>query len=1095
MRDRNVLAIPFLLGVVATFILVLGRSPFEKPLPQAGAAKNSPESLSAPEMAAKFTQMPLRFEANAGQADSRVKFLARGSGYTLFLTPREAVLSLQKTNQPSGAVVRMRLAGANAAARAEGVERLDGVSNYFLGNDPRQWRTEVPNYAKVRYRGVYPGVDLIYYGRERQLEYDFVVAPGADPRRIEFAVSGARRMRLDASGDLALDAGGGEVTLRRPVIYQQRGKHRREIAGRYALRGANRAGFELAPYEASLPLVIDPTLAYSTYLGGSSTDLGLGIALDSSNNIYVTGSTESSNFPTLNPINVAIRGLQNVFVTKLNANGSAFVYSTYVGGTGTDSGNAIAVDGAGSAYVAGTTNSANFPTAGTPLQAQLKGTQNAFVMKLNLNGSALTYSTYLGGSNTDSGNAIDIDSAGDAYVIGQTNSNDFPVASARQAAIAGAANSFISKLKPDGSGLLFSTYLGGSGTDSGNAIALDSSGNAYLTGQTSSPNFPTANPLQAALGGSSNAFVAEIKSDGSALVYSTYLGGTGADQGNGIALDGTGNACVTGATTSANFPTKLPLQPTLHGDQNAFVAKVAPNGASLIFSTYLGGSSGDRGLAIALDSTGNIYLTGQARSSDFPLLHPFAPALAGSADAFVTSIKGDGSALVYSTFFGGNGLEFGTALTTNSTGQLLVLGVTQSSDFPLQSPKQSFFGGSSDAFIARVTTAAAPGVLLTPVALAFPTTDINKTSDPLTATVTNTGDAALAISGISVIGPNSTEFTQTNTCGSSVAAGASCAFTVKFLPTAGGSRSASIRIADNAVATPHLITLSGNGNAPAPTVALFPGLLTFSGVAVGESASQPVTLTNNGTAALTITSMIFIGTNKSDFTQTNTCGTSVAVAATCTINVTFKPAATGARSATLNVNDNAPDTPQFVFLLGGEVFGIFASPSSASLTAGESVSTTVTVSPGNGFNQAVALTCTNLPQGTNCIFVPSSVTPNGKDPITAAMTITTTVRPALVPPHSKWWPGASRPLAPWPASWLALLAVLGAAWSRRRGARPRLRLSLAGAVIVFLCIVGCGGSGTSGPKAGPTPAGTFNITINGTAGKLVETSTFQLIVN
>jgi hypothetical protein len=1112
LRDRSVLAFPLLLAVVASFAICLGRSPLDQPLPAARLPEDARKQLALSRVAAEFAQMPLRFEANEGQTDPRVKFVARGRGYTLFLTPEAAVLALQKpthqipesklatakeqSNEREIGVLRMQLARANSNARVEGSERLGSISNYFLGNDPRAWRSNVANYAKVRYRDVYPGVDLIYYGRGGELEYDFVVAPGADPRKIEFELSGLRGTHPDAQGNLMIPADGGEVLLRRPAIYQLCRGERREIAGGYAMRGANRAGFELAAYDRALPLVIDPVLAYSTYLGGSSSDLGLSVSVDKSNNIYVTGSTQSNNFPNVNGLSVALRGIQNIFVSKLNPNGNTLTYSTYIGGTGTDQGNGIAADAAGDAYVVGTTNSANLPTAGTPFQSQLKGVQNAFVLKLNPSGSALLFSTYLGGNGSDSGNGIALDSDGNAYVAGQTSSTNFPVAAPLQGTLGGVTNGFVSKVKPDGTGLLFSTYLGGNASDLAGGIALDSNRNVYLTGQTTSANFPTASPLQATIAGPANAFVSEIKPDGSALVFSTFLGGAGNDQGSGIAVDSSGVVYVAGATTSANFPTMAPLQAALKGDQNGFVSKIAANGASLTFSTYLGGSNGDRALAVAVNSSGTIYVTGQTRSNNFPTFHPFEPSLDGPANAFLSALKNDGSAFIYSTFLGGNGNDSGNSITTNSAGDAVLAGTTQSSNFPLAGPEQNFFAGASDVFIARVTPAAGPGVLVTPPAIVFPSTNINTAAAPITVTLANTGDAALTISSLKIIGANVGAFTQSNTCANSVSAGANCTFTINFMPTVGGTLSATIQIFDNAVGSPQQITISGTGNAPTPTVALFPPTVTFTGIAVGQASTpQPVTLTNNGTGPLTITSVQITGNNKDDFSQTNTCGTTVAAAATCTINVTFKPADAGNRQANLLVNDNAPDTPQAAFLFGGESFAVGVNPAAAALTAGEAISTTVTISPGNGFNQAVALTCTNLPQGTKCTFVPASLTPDGTNAISTALTVTTTVRSGLPGPLGKWLgPGPRSPLQF--APWLALLAALGLLWPGRKSGRPRVRLGFAGAGILFLFMAGCGGgSSNTGFKPGPTPAGTFNVTINGTAGKLVQTATLQLIVN
>src|SRR6266849_4850425 len=421
---------------------------------------------SRAKIAASYGKFPLRFEANQGQADLRVKFLSRGSGYTLFLTSTEAVLALQKPSLTTAAIqryvgntpgnrrtssavlLRRKIGGANRIARIEGLESLSGKSSYFIGNDPAKWRTNVPTYAKVRYEGVYPGVDLVYYGNQGRLEYDFVIAPGTNPRTIRLFVVGAERLEASSRGDLVLNTGSGEVRLQKPVVYQESGNVRKEIAGRYVLRGKRQIGFEVATYDASKPLIIDPLLSYSTYLGGSGDDEGNAIAVDSSGNAYVTGSTGSTNFPTKNPLQSAVGGGSDVFVTKLDPTGSTLIYSTFLGGSAQDSGSAIAVDSSGSAYLTGFTRSNNFPTA-SPFQADCQscaGSQgNAFVAKLSVAGSALVYSTYLGGSGNgtdgDFGNGIALDpgcgpapaAPCNAYVTGFTSSPNFPLASPIQA--------------------------------------------------------------------------------------------------------------------------------------------------------------------------------------------------------------------------------------------------------------------------------------------------------------------------------------------------------------------------------------------------------------------------------------------------------------------------------------------------------------------------------------------------------------------------------------------------------------------------------------------------------------------------------------
>ncbi len=604
--------IPLVLGLLAVGLMefdpgsLLARKPF--------SAAKTPEA-SEPQLAEAYGKLPLSFEANQGQTDSRVDFLSRGSGYTLFLTPAEAVLALRKGSAEAKkapavppAVVRMKLVGANPSPQASGLEELPGKSNYFLGNDPSKWRTNVPRYAKVSYKDVYPGVDLVYYGNQRQLEYDLVVSPGTDPDAIALSFEGVERLRIDARGDLVLNTSGGEIRQHKPLVYQELDGIRREIAGSYVLSGGRQVGFQVAAYDAGQPLVIDPVLVYSTYLGSASFDSGKDIAVNSSGNAYVTGQTGSTNFPTASPVQASNGGSFDAFVTKFNLAGNGVVYSTYLGGSSAERGSDIAVDASGNAYVTGRTRSTNFPTV-NPIQATFGGgtSDDTFVTKLNASGSALVYSTYLGGSGDDDVQVIAVDGSGNAYVTGNTTSTNFPTASPFQASHGGGGNdAFVAKLNAVGSALVYSTYLGGSGPDNGRAVATDSSGNAYVTGDTSSTDFPTASPFQSTFaGGTRDVFVTKFNAAGSALGYSTYLGGSGPDNGNGIAVDSSGNAYVVGSTDSTNFPTANALQGFLAEVDDAFVAKLNPAGSALVYSTYLGGGSTDAGNDIAVDSSGN----------------------------------------------------------------------------------------------------------------------------------------------------------------------------------------------------------------------------------------------------------------------------------------------------------------------------------------------------------------------------------------------------------------------------------------------------------------------------------------------------------
>jgi uncharacterized repeat protein (TIGR01451 family) len=723
-----------------------------------------------------YGNLPLRFESNHGQTDRQVNFLARSHGYTLFLAPTEAVLVLGKPDSPKSqqrkretprsaeveanrarktAVLRMQLLGANPHPRMVSLDELPGKSNYFIGNNSKAWHTNVPNYARVRYEAVYPGVDLVYYGNQRQLEYDFVVAPGSDPKAIRLGFEGAEKLSVDADGDLILRTRDGAIRLHKPIIYQKINEIKQTILGHYALKGKHQVGFHVANYDSSKPLVIDPVLSYSTYLGGTNNDQGLGIAVDSCGNAYVTGFTNSSlDFPTTTgALQTAFGGSRDAFVTKLNATGSALVYSTYLGGTDNDEGHGIAVDAPGNAYVTGFTESANFPV--TPLTAfqPAKGAGvDAFVTKLNPTGSGLVYSTFLGSNNTDQGSSIAVDALGNAYITGFTASATFPTTTgASQTTFGGVEDAFVTKLNAAGSGLSYSTFLGGTPEDRGLGIAVDIGGSAYVTGFTVSSNFPTTGgAFQTTFGGSRDAFVTKLNAAGSARVYSTYLGGTGIDEGLGIAVDIGGSAYVTGFTVSSNFPTTGgAFQTTFGGVEDAFVTKLDAAGSGLSYSTFLGGTPEDRGFGISVDIAGSAYIAGVTASANFPTTAG-APqtSFGGGEDAFVTKLDAAGSALTYSTYLGGGLDDRGLGIIVDGAGNAYVTGVTDSANFPTSGGAfQTALGSIPDAFIAKIaetTTGAtdlcivktdSPDPVLVTRDLTYTLTVTNIGPDPATAVV------------------------------------------------------------------------------------------------------------------------------------------------------------------------------------------------------------------------------------------------------------------------------------------------------------------------------------------------------------------------
>jgi uncharacterized repeat protein (TIGR01451 family) len=669
-----------------------------------------------------YGQLPMYFERNVGQIDDRVEFIARGAGYSLFITRTETVAVLQKhrylparavpsrieVEPPTPAddgqplVVRLQLAGANRQPIVEGDDLLNGKSNYFIGNDPSRWRTNVPHYRKVRLRNVYNGIDVVYYGSQRQLEYDFVVAPHADARQVRLRFEGAEQIDLDASGDLIIRAGGAAIRQRLPVVYQESGGGtRRPVRANYRRLSKREFGIAVAEYDAARPLVIDPSLSYTAELGGDSVEFALRLAVDGAGNVYVTGQTASINFPTANPLQAGKAGERDAFVTKLNASGS-LVYSTYLGGAGNDSGTSIAVDSAGRAYVTGQTESTNFPVA-NPLQAANAGDADAFVAKLGATGDSLVYSTYVGGSRRDGAGDIAVDTLGSVYVVGSADSADFPRMNPFQATNAGRSDAYVMKLNAAGDAVVYASYLGGSGNDTAIAVAVDNFGNAYLTGVTTSTNFPTVNPFQATIANPAtpDGFVAKVNVSGTALVYSTYLGGTNDDGPWSIAVDPTGNAYIAGATSSVDFPTANALRAhRAFFSYDGFVTKLNSSGSALIYSTYLGTDPGeDFAFGIAVDNSGHAYVAGSTTAAQFPSTGPPQANNAGGTDAYVVELDSSGSAFVFATYLGGTGNDYAHDIAIDPLGNVYIAGYTNSPDFPgAAQPARNL-----DAFVAKIS--------------------------------------------------------------------------------------------------------------------------------------------------------------------------------------------------------------------------------------------------------------------------------------------------------------------------------------------------------------------------------------------------------
>lgn len=717
-----------------------GAAPTPAPSQPPGPSAASASSVNLPE---NHVTASIQFEMNRGQTSSDVSFLARGSDHTLFITPDRAVFALTRSGEsrspiqtdtadllPKAAthdVLSINFVGGNPQAIVTGVDELPSHSNYFIGQDPAQWHTDVPHYGRVLVEGVYPGVDLAYYGTaEGDLEFDLTVDPGSDPDKVRLEFKGALGTTLDHDGDLHLHMPAGEVIVQAPVLYQDIDGSRLPVAGNYTIDSRGLVGFEVGAHDTSRPLVIDPIVSYSTYLGGSGADEARGIiALDADGNAYVVGITNSVNFPTLNPVQGSLAGDKDIVVSKLNPSGTALVYSTYIGGTGWDSGNAIAVDSAGAAYITGFAISTNYPvTAGA---YDTTGGNDAVVTKLAPAGNSLSYSTYLGtavtGSAWDEGHAIAVDSSGQAVVAGVTPSwlSPFPTTSgAYQTSPGGAMDGFVTKFNAAGSALIWSTLLGGNDGENIMGLALDSSGNAYVVGRVGTMgSFPTtAGAFQTAYGGgSADGFVTKLNSSGSALVYSSFLGGGGVgttDTATSIALDSSNNVYVTGSTSSTTFPLQSAWQTTLNGGSDAFLTKINSSGSAMVFSTYLGGSGDEGGNGIALDKKNRPVVAGFTSSMDLNVVNGAQVSLGGSTDAFVAKFNAEASALVHSTYWGGGADDNAAGIALDPFETATIAGTTSSFNFPVTAGAfQTTYGGpTTDAFVARLNVGEMPANLV-----------------------------------------------------------------------------------------------------------------------------------------------------------------------------------------------------------------------------------------------------------------------------------------------------------------------------------------------------------------------------------------------
>jgi hypothetical protein len=1050
---------------------------------------------------------PLAFEANQGQTDPQVKYLARGNGYTLFLTSSDAVFALRlpsravtrwaegrhalrRTTQAAlqtaeadrdrTAAIHLRLVGGNSQARITPSNQLPGRSSYFIGNDPSQWQANVAQYASVTYRGVYPGVELTFHGEQRQLEFDFVVASGATAAPIRFGVSGANRIAVDAAGNLLLSSPAGDILLHKPLAFQEGDGRRQAVDARFVLQADDQIGFELGAYDRRRALVIDPSVSYATYLGGTAEDDGMAIAIDSAGNAYVTGQTASTDFPVVaGDYSTQNAGGLDVFVTKISADGSALLYSTYVGGSSDDSGTAIAVDASGNAYVAGeTASSTDFPITTGAFQTTFGGGNlDAFVFELNSTGTKLTYSTYLGGTGDDAAAGIALDGSGNTCIVGSTTSTNFPTTTgALQANIAGVSNGFVSKLNSSGSKLVYSTYLGGGTGDFASAVALDSMNQIYVTGATQNPTFPTTpNAFQKTCGtdgtcngGLADAFVTVYKADGSGFVYSTFLGGESTDQGYGIAVDSVGDAYVTGATASLHFPLKSPIQPTYGGDQDAFVAALNPAGSALLYSTYLGGSLNDTGTGIAIDGGNNVYVTGQTGSSDFPTVAPTQPFLGGDDDAFVTEINSTGSRFQFSTYLGGS-LEENSVVSGDTLGtigaiavdrmgaNIYVTGDTTSTDFPTHSPYQANNAGMADAFVARYAQA-----------------NFTIAASPLSPIVVTPGVSATSTITVGPLNGFSSLVALTCTVSPATENPPTCGFSPGSV-SPGTPSTLTVTTAASTTPANYTVTVTGTSGGFAHTTSVSFAVQDF-GISALPLSPAAVNPGNAATSTVTVSSINgFLGP------VALTCSVSPAEenAPTCSFNQT--PVNPGAPSTlTVTAPASAPGGNYTITVTGtsgGDVHSttvdltvngfLISATTPAAVNPGNSATSTVTLTALNGYNLSVSLTCSvtgagsPLPRCSAQSFSTNPVTPTAAGTQTM-LTITTTA------PARGMLRRSSIPLAMWPLPvGMSIVGFCLVATARRN----RVGWLLAGLVVAAVLLPSCGGGQRACSAAPNAPTG------------------------
>jgi Abnormal spindle-like microcephaly-assoc'd, ASPM-SPD-2-Hydin/Beta-propeller repeat len=915
--------------------------------------------------------VPVTFEANVGQADARVDFIGRGIGLSVLLTrdgidvigPRVA-----HNPRPSERTHIGLATDTGAAFSWSGEGRLQAETNYFLGNDPRRWRTHVPHFTRAVAANALPGVDLVAYGNEEGIEYDIRLAPGVDADKVGLQISGADAMRLDGAGNLLVQSGPNEIRMQKPRMYEEHPRgERRSVEGGYLLRPDGAVGFRAAAHDPGATLVIDPSLsvAYATFLGGTGEDSANSIAMDSSGNVYISGTTTSAaSFAEAGVLIGPLGGASDFFIAKINPamNGpSSLVYLTFLGGSGDEEGGLIAVDAKGDVAITGTTTSTDFPV--TDSSKRTAGPNDVTVSELDPTGAKLILSTLFGGSGaeaTQNSGGIALNSSGSIFIVSDTTSTDLPVTpGAFQTTYGGgASDGFLAELTPSTTPgasptVTYCTYLGLNATVGVSGVAVDTDGNAYLVGFTSDPgtSFPAMNAFQSTYGGGDfDAFVMKIRPSGtgaSDLSYATFLGGGDTDQALAVQIGNSlpGIAYVTGTTQSGNFPTNgtnAAFQTTLKGTVNAFLSVVAQNAStgmtSLTYSTYLGGSESDAGLSVAVTAANSVFIAGSATSPDFSFWQDNFQPFTGNQDAFVAKFDptSPGSAsLIYSTPLGGtagpgvSATASGNAIAADGAGHVYVAGQTTAGDFPIAGSTSSGFQPNcvsctmsppaSDAFFMEIAenAAEAPSVSFNAAKINFGAVAIGtQNSVPQPGAVVNTGDAPLVISGSPAItGPNNADFSFSdigNCTDATLAPGKNCSFEISFAPSIVGTEQAFVSITDNSPnnlpGNTQALELTGVGNGPLAAVS--PSSLDFGSAPQGSTTNgQTVTLTNTGNQPLVISNgPLIAGPDSAEFQpEGSSCSvtTPIAPGSSCAITIAFAPNAVRSFQAQLNFFDNA----------------------------------------------------------------------------------------------------------------------------------------------------------------------------------------------